>query len=891
MTKENNDIKETIEKVALSALLHDIGKFWQRTGQEKPFSQQEKEYFNTYEHALWSSCFIEKYVNEADIYRWALHHHIKELDEWQMKVIKLSDWLSSGERNVFEHVKNQNTEAEPPTCRNSTARLENIFDNLELDNNKAEKTNQKTYFKLSKYPDYSRDNFFPQSLHEGNSNEYTTLWNEFITDLKFLGWSETNKLNLPYSTWLSLLKKYTSRIPSATPTQKQKIFPDISLFQHLRITSAISACLSHSYLNKTITDNDIDQMINSWSKNLSQSEPSANPDTNDLSQIEVATFLCGDISGIQEYIYSIPTKGATKQLKARSFLLQLICEFIAIYICEQFDLPPADIIYSGGGRFFILLPKKAKEKVEELNKKISDELLNYMKGDLHLLLATTPVKLSHFEKGKFTEVWKSVTREIGKRKQQKYSIFQTEERYNDIFGTMDKNKYPISKYFLAGNPEEDDLQMEEIGKNLRNAKWMVRKIETKVNEYNPPPLQFINSLGFNYEFYNELKEINLDNVVEITFLDKFNITSTITQILCNKYDKISLAFRPFASYWPSLKENLDVNKKPLEKDDNRYPPLAPAQFKDFAKTTQGPEKIAIFRADVDSLGEIFQKGLSENNTLSRSAMLSSALSDFFEGYVNHLAQQESYKGTIGIVYSGGDDLFIVGSWNKVIDFAIKLWENFKKYTNNNLSFSGGVIVIDETIPVRLAAKLAEHAEEQGKAYKRPPENIVVPKEQRKTKDSLVLFDTPIGYEEKKILLELKLKLLDIFVKKEEEVSRGILRKLISIATIYEKEKKLQEKQLSKGSTNGEIKQRVILERWRWLLVYSLREYTNPEKEEYYIPEVQNIQNILLSQQQTTFKIEDKLSAILRWVELLTRKKDNNEKQQKKEICHDKPSTV
>jgi len=869
MTKENNDIKETIEKVALSALLHDIGKFWQRTGQEKPFSQQEKEYFNTYEHALWSGCFIEKYVNEADIHRWALHHHIKELDEWQMKVIKLSDWLSSGERNVFEHVKNQNTEAEPPTCRNSTARLENIFDNLELDNNKAEKTNQKTYFKLSKYPDYSDDNFFPQSLHEGNSNEYTTLWNEFITDLKFLGWSETNKLNLPYSTWLSLLKKYTSRIPSATPTKEQKIFPDISLFQHLRITSAISACLSHSYLNKTITDNDIDQMINSWSKNLSQSEPSANPDTNDLSQIEVATFLCGDISGIQEYIYSIPTKGATKQLKARSFLLQLICEFIAIYICEQFDLPPANIIYSGGGRFFILLPKNAKEKVEELNKKISDELLNYMKGDLHLLLATTPVKLSHFEKGKFTEVWKSVTREIGKRKQQKYSIFQTEERYNDIFGTMDKNKYPVSEYFLAGNPEEDDSQqMEEIGKNLRNAKWMVRKIETKVNEYNPPPLQFINSLGFNYEFYNELKEINLDDVVEITFLDKFDITSTITQILCNKYDKISLAFRPFASYWPSLEENLDVNKKPLEKDDNRYPPLAPAQFKDFAKTTQGPEKIAIFRADVDSLGEIFQKGLSENNTLSRSAMLSSALSDFFEGYVNHLAQQESYKGTIGIVYSGGDDLFIVGSWDKVIDYAFQLREDFSDYTHERLSFSGGIIIIEDSIPIRLSAKMAEAAENQAKTYTRNISNNGSFKENKK--DAIVIFDTPIGYEEKDTILKIKKQLLKLSA---EEIN-GVINKLFEIINVYQKQKAKETKYLLQGLKDDEIKKLVVLDRWKWLLVYGLRKYTKKESDANQIITeiITEIQDDLLNQTNRAYKLEDKLGAVLRWVEFLTRDK-------------------
>lgn len=874
MTTDNTNIKETIEKVALSALLHDIGKFWQRTGQEKPFSKQEKEYFNTYEHALWSGCFIEKYINEADIHRWALHHHIKELDEWQMKVIKLSDWLSSGERNVFEHGKNQNTESEPPTCKNSTARLENIFDNLEFKNNETKETNQKTYFKLMKYPDYSEDNFFPQSLHEGNSNEYMNLWKEFIEDLKFLGWSETNKLNLPFSTWLSLMKKYTSRIPSATPTQEQKIFPDISLYQHLRITSAISACLTYSYLNETITEDDINQMLNSWSKNLSQSENSINSDTNDLSQIEVATFLCGDISGIQEYIYSIPTKGATKQLKARSFLLQLICEFIAIYICEQFDLPPANIIYSGGGRFFILLPKNIQEKTEKLYQTISNALLNYLKGDLHLLLATTPVKLSHFCKGAFTEVWKSVTREIGKRKQQKYSIFQTEEYYNKIFGTMDKDKYPVSEYSLAGDIEEDDEQMEEIGKKLRNAKWMLRRIETKDNEKdNPPPLQFINSLGFNYEFYNELKEINLDNVVEITFLDKFKITQSITQILCNKYDKIPLSFRPFASYWPSLKENLDAKKRELEEGDDRYLPLAPAQFKDFAKTAEGPEKIAIFRADVDSLGEIFQKGLAKNNTLSRSAMLSSALSDFFEGYVNYLAQQEPYKGTIGIVYSGGDDLFIVGAWDKVIDYAFQLREDFSDYTHERLSFSGGIIIIEDSIPIRLSAKMAEDAENQAKSYTRNISNNGSFKENKK--DAIVIFDTPIGYEEKDTILKIKDQLLELSKRPKEEIAfDGVLNKLFEIINVYQKQKAKKTKYLLQGLKDDEIKKFVILDRWKWLLVYGLRKYTKKKSERESVANkiITDIQEDLLNQSNRTYKLEDKLGAILRWVEFLTRDK-------------------
>ena len=915
MTENNNDIKQIIEKVALSALLHDIGKFWQRTGEEKPFTRQEKDYFNTYEHAHWSCSFIDKYINDKDIHRWALSHHIKDLDEWQSKVIKLADWLSSGERNVYEHGKDDQITEEPPTLTPPTARLENIFDNL-LYTKKPGEEKGKTYFQMSQYPDYS-DVFFPTPANEGDKEDYRKLWEKFIEDLKYLGWTDINKLNLPYATWLSLLKKYTSRIPAATPTEKQKIFPDISLYQHLRITSAIASCLTYSYVNKntniSIDEKYIDTCLVKWKsyneelghtldelrsikKELDEETKKDVKDINKIQslserksklekqvedfitkdELELFTFLCGDVSGIQEYIYSIPSKGAAKQLKARSFLLQLLCEFIAIYICEQFNLPPCNIIYSGGGRFFILLPKCVKEEVEKLNQDISLKLLKYMHGELHLLLATTPVKLSHFCVGGFSSVWKDVTQEIGKRKKQRYSIFPV-EYYDDIFGKMDKTKYPVSQYITGEDQEEDketkknNEQLEKIAKNLRNAIWLVRRKVSSVNtEDNPLPLQFINELGYDYEILNNLgEEVNLDNVVEIIFLEKFNISTTVTKILTNKLDKISLSLRPFANYWPSLKENLDINGRKQEEKDKRDATFAPAQFEDFAEVAKGPEKIAILRADVDNLGNIFSRGLGYYNTLCRSAMLSSSLSDFFEGYVNALAKHNDYKGSIGIVYSGGDDLFIVGAWDKVIDFAFQLREDFDDYTHSNLTFSGGVVVIDHSIPVRISAKMAEKAENQAKSYVRPP---------KKEKDTIVIFDTEIAYEEKKELLEIKENLLNLSKQPEKDVAfKGVLNKLFEVTNVYQKQKEKEKKLKAKGLTTEEIQKQVILDRWKWLLVYGLRKYTTKDaKKQTQADEIViDIQKKLLEHKDTTYKIEDKLSAILRWVEFLTREKKHN----------------
>ncbi len=851
-----NGTKEKIEKIALAALLHDIGKFWQRTSYEKPFDKQEQNYFNTYSHALWSDKFIEKFIGDSELMAWVRHHHDPNPQSIETKIIKLADWLASGERILLETVPESDEQIKRPY----EARLENIFDNLTLnDKNLTEQKQQnKKYLPLTKYPDFS--DFFPVDFSEAQKHNYDSLWESFIEDLKNFGWSDTQMLNLPFGTWLSLMKKYTSRIPSATPT-KTMYAPDISLFQHSRITSAIASCLLFNYIAGTINDNDLDQIINLWkeinlNKDIDKSKEQQTP--------EIATFLCGDVSGIQEYIYSIPTKGAAKQLKARSFIIQLLCEFIATYICEQFSMLPCNIIYCSGGRFFILLPKGVNEKIKELAKKIAKELTDKLKGNLYLLIATTPVKLSHFLEGNFKEVWGNVTREVGKKKKQKYTEI-VEERYTDIFEPLTREKFPVTSFSATSQLEEEDRDLQNFAKELRNANWIIRKRIDKIDKNNPEVLEFINGFGYDYEIFKNLEDKNLDNVIEIIALNSFDLEKKVIDKIRTKLDKIPINFRVFANYWP---EHNNI----------------PAQFEDLAKKSKGPEKIAIFRADVDNLGSIFKDGLKENNTLSRSAMLSSALSDFFEGYINYLAKEKickcqenknkyKYKENIGIVYSGGDDLFIVGSWDKVIDFAFELQDKFKKYTNHKLSFSGGIIVIDPTLPVRIAARMAENAENDAKNYKRNNGS-------QKEKDCIVIFDTPIGYEEKNILFDIKTNLMNIYNERENQRDipfKGILRKLFDISAVYEKQKNLQRKLELQGLTSHQIKTRVILDRWKWLLAYSLRkhikgDHNNNNDKDKWKECVLNIQRILLEtdEDKIHFKIEDKLSAILRWVELLTR---------------------
>ena len=100
---------------------------------------------------------------------------------------------------------------------------------------------------------------------------------------------------------------------------------------------------------------------------------------------------------------------------------------------------------------------------------------------------------------------------------------------------------------------------------------------------------------------------------------------------------------------------------------------------------------------MDNLGQTFVAGFAgKYATLSRTAALSRQLSIFFKYYIRSILKNGEYhidgekkltERNATIVYSGGDDVFIVGAWNEVIELSIDLQEKFKKYTQGTLSIS------------------------------------------------------------------------------------------------------------------------------------------------------------------------------------------------------------
>lgn len=143
-------------------------------------------------------------------------------------------------------------------------------------------------------------------------------------------------------------------------------------------------------------------------------------------------------------------------------------------------------------------------------------------------------------------------------------------------------------------------------------------------------------------------------------------------------------------------------------------------FGDLALKAKGIKRIAVLRADVDNLGNTFVNGFKGNDgsgryeTLSRTAALSRQLSLFFKCYINSILKNgesnvlsDGKSRQVDIVYSGGDDIFIAGAWNDVIDAFIDIRNAFKRFTLDSVTLSGGVGIYDSSYPInRMAAETA-----------------------------------------------------------------------------------------------------------------------------------------------------------------------------------------
>ena len=146
-------------------------------------------------------------------------------------------------------------------------------------------------------------------------------------------------------------------------------------------------------------------------------------------------------------------------------------------------------------------------------------------------------------------------------------------------------------------------------------------------------------------------------------------------------------------------------------------------------------------------------------SISRFCSLSRMLETFFAGYLQ--MRLESDFKDLYTVFSGGDDFFIVGPWNRAIDIVKETRKKFSKFTGDNpdFTFSAGVFLSKPYEPIFYCA---DQAKKELKKSKLPELG----------KDKITLFRHTISwYEMDKILIEAQ-RIIRWLAKEPQLISRA-----------------------------------------------------------------------------------------------------------------------
>ena len=189
--------------------------------------------------------------------------------------------------------------------------------------------------------------------------------------------------------------------------------------------------------------------------------------------------------------------------------------------------------------------------------------------------------------------------------------------------------------------------------------------------------------------------------------------------------------------------------------------------------------LGVLRMDVDGLGKRFIEGF---NSIAQYRAFSNRLVEFFEKGVEKIQQEEEFLPYLNIIYAGGDDLFIVGRWDKVVDFAERIHkETVKRFESDGISISGGIAVVKPKFPIAKAAELAGEAEEASKHFRDGEKNAFH-----------LLGKTVSWDKEFEYVKSIKNEFVDLITK--YSLSKSILHKIMLYASIADLNKVRKMKQ-------------------------------------------------------------------------------------------------
>lgn len=812
--------------VALAGLLHDIGKFWQRAAADRDqplasgyesFRRLDDEPHHAYgkhgAHATWGAAFVAQHVPTAlrEIGYAVLYHH--NSPDHLSKIVALADRLASGERA-------DETDKQP---RN----LLSVFCQIGED---ALQRPAAAYLPLRPLT-LDEATIFPSTQTHDDTTAYSWLWEQFERDAAALQTQDDAEAYI--ESMYHLLYRYAWCVPSAF----YRSTPDISLYDHSRVTAAVAACLAD------FDETQIDELL---------------AHTKDDITTPLAYLVEGDISGVQRFIYTLTAKGAAKGLRGRSLYLQLLNEAIARFVLREMGLPITNLIYVGGGHFYLIVPPSEIGRLDDVRDMLDRLLLEHHDGALYLALGCAGLCAADFQADAFSGKWREVGQAVGAAKRRRFADIP------EIFDPRGHGGNEETECQVCHAERQDITEdaeevrkcalcasLEDLGGALgRSQVLLLGQVEPADQE--PGGWEaLLAALGLRVALLDDEFEKRVRDWADV---ERATVLGLHDFPDAGRVKQVSRVLRCPVAAGMRYTVNVTPRKGQYEA----------ATFGDMQDASHGLKRLGVLRMDVDNLGYLFGQGFrhkengKEQNlaTLARVASLSSMMALFFEGWVGELcARTNRENGDRGVdvlytIYSGGDDLFIVGAWDVLPGLAQEIRGDLERFASGNpaVHISGGITLHGGKYPLYLAAQDAAGALDKAKDL---PD-----------KNALTFLGQPLKWEEWDEVLNIQAELVSLVG--DSAVGRSLLQVLQQMNLQYRNMRAELVRQGKTRARNGH--EQTVWGPYMWHSAYLLTRLAERSKGDI-VQRVKELRDYLSAED---FRAIETVGLAARWAEALTR---------------------
>jgi CRISPR-associated protein Csm1 len=460
-------------------------------------------------------------------------------------------------------------------------------------------------------------------------------------------------------------------------------------------------------------------------------------------------LISGDFYGIQSFIFSDSGEAGgnrAKIIRGRSFAVSLFSELAADMVCREIGIPLSSLLLNAAGKFTVIAPntKPAKKAIDTVETRVNDWLMQVCFGESSIGITCIEVSAEDFVSGKFIEIWDRLNEKMERKRFQKTSPDKfgvTVEGYLDSF--YNDLTHPLCP-FCGKRPSDPEVENSKytgeaisacricrdhifLGENLVKKNRLAittRDAQIKGMDNLLEPIFGEYQVAFVSGGMKDLARSGQLLKYWDIFIDPDGVVAR------------DVTVRFINGYVPLYRDE-DLDDERIlegEKSEKKKEELieqirenVPKTFEHIANKAMNPKKsgdgycgiqaLGILKADVDQLGLVMSCGLKkEQFTISRLATLSRQLNFYFAVYLPHLLKTKPSFMDIYTVFAGGDDLFLIGPWNRIIELSILLHKTFADYVchNEKVHFSAGISLHKPHTPLDKLSVVAETALEKSK---------------------------------------------------------------------------------------------------------------------------------------------------------------------------------